>query len=112
MTTQNKRKDDELEKWAIGGGVFTIFLLIIDFFYSSVNEMALLARICIWIGHALISGGWIISFAKWKDPAFDDVRKVVVYLCIVLSIIIGIHHSTVKEDQQVLIDSKQNAAKP
>lgn len=105
MTTQNKRKDDELEVWAIVGGVFTLFLLIIDFFYSSVNQMAGIARIAIWIGHGLVSFGWIISLAKWKDPAYDDVRKGVVYLCIVLSIVIGIHHATVREDKQVLEDS-------
>jgi len=112
MTTQNKRKDDELEIWVIVGAIFTIFLLIIDFFYSSVNQMALIARVAIWIGHGLVSFGWIISLAKWKDPAYDDVRKGVVYLCIVLSIVIGIHHATAKEDAQVIIDSEQNAAKP
>lgn len=112
MTTQNKRKDDELEVWVIVGAIFTLFLLAIDFFYSSVNQMALVARMLIWIGHGLVSLGWIISLAKWKDPAYDEFRKGVVYLCIVLSIIIGIHHATAKEDQQVLIDSKENSAKP
>lgn len=105
MTTQNKRKDDELEVWVIVGAIFTAFLLIIDFFYSSVNQMALIARIAIWIGHGLVSFGWIISLAKWKDPNYDDVRKLVVYLCIALSFIIGIHHSTEVEDKQVIEDS-------
>lgn len=112
MTTQNKRKDDELEIWAIVGGIFTVFLLIIDFFYSSVNQMAGIARIAIWIGHGLVSFGWIISLAKWKDPAYDDVRKAVVAACVALSFIIAIHHATETEDKQVIIDSQQNAAKP
>lgn len=112
MTTQNKRKDDELEVWVLVGAFFTLGLLFFDFFYSSVNEMALIARIFIWIGHGLVSLGWIISLLQWKDPNYDDYRKGVVGLCVILMLVIGIHHATVKEDQQVLIDSKENAAKP
>lgn len=112
MTTQNKRPDDELEIWVIVGAIFTAFLLIIDFAYSSVDEMAKIARYAIWIGHGLVSLGWILSLAKWKDPNWDDIRKGVVGLCATLAIIIAIHHATVKEDIQVQIDSKENSAKP
>jgi len=108
MTTQNKKRDDELKVWIIVGAIFTIFLLIIDFFYSSVNSMAFVARMVIWIGHAALSLGWIISIAKVADPAYDDVRKGVVYLCMVLSLIIGIHHATTVEDKQVIEDSEKN----
>jgi glucose uptake protein GlcU len=112
MSTQEKRKDDELEVWVIVGALFTLGLLFFDFFYSSVNEMAQVARIAIWVGHALVSLGWIISLIQWKNPNYDDTRKGVVGLCVVLMLIIGIHHASVKEDQQVLIDSKENSAKP
>lgn len=108
MTTQNKKRDDELKVWIIVGAIFTIFLLIIDFFYSSVNSMAFAARIVIWIGHAALSLGWIVSIAKVADPAYDDVRKGVVYLCIVLSLVIGIHHALAVEDKQVIEDSEKN----
>lgn len=106
-----KTKDDELLVWVIVGGIFTIFLLIIDFFYSSINEMALIARIGIWVGHAILSFLWVISIAKWKDPNYEIIRKLVVYTAVILGLIIGIHHALSVEDKQVIIDSTENAPK-
>ena len=111
IQTRTKKKDDELLMWTIVGAIFTVMLLFVDFAYSSVNEMGKIARIAIWIGHALLSLLWIITIAKWKDPNYDKTREYTVYLCVVLGLIIGIHHSTVVEDDQVIIDSHENAVK-
>ena len=112
MTTTTKKRDDELLTWVIVGIIFTGGLAFMDFAYSSVNEMAFIARAAIWIGHALLSVLWVLSLTQWKNPNFDVTRKGVVALSVILSLIIGIHHATVREDQQVIIDSKENAAKP
>jgi hypothetical protein len=111
MTTTKKR-DDELLTWVIVGAIFTGGLIFIDFAYSSVNEMAFVARLAIWISHVLLSVLWLLSLAQWRNPNFDVTRKGVVVLSIILSLIIGIHHATTVEDTQVIIDSEQNAAKP
>lgn len=112
MTTQNKRKDDELEVWVIVGGFFTLVLIGVDLFYSSLNEMAKIAKISLGIGHLCVLVGWVISLINWKDPNWDDARKIVVALCVMLMFVIGIHHAVVVENEQVIIDSKENAAKP
>ncbi|SRR6266536_1112944 len=111
MTTTKKR-DDELLTWIIFGAIFTGGLIFIDFGYSSVNKMALIARIAVWIGHGLLSALWLLSLSQWKNPNFDTTRKGVVALSIILSLVIGIHHATTVEDTQVIIDSEQNATKP
>lgn len=112
MTTQNKRKDDELLIWAMVGGIFTLGLLGFDFFYSSINEMSTIAQVWIWIGHGGITLGWIVTILGWANPNYDVVRKAVVAMCVILMLVIGIHHATVIEDKQVIIDSKENAVKP
>jgi len=109
--TATKQKDDELLIWVIVGSIFTIFLLVIDFFYSSVGGMALVAKICIGIGHAILAYLWVVSLANWKDPNYDVIRKCVVYVAVILALIVGIHHATSREDKQVIIDSHENAAK-
>lgn len=112
MIPITKKKDDELSVWIIVGAIFTVGLIFVDFAYSSVNEMGAVARIAVWIGHGILSGLWLASLAKWKNPNYDWVRSAVVGLAIFLSLIIGIHHASTVEDGQVLIDSHENAAKP
>lgn len=104
---QNKKRDDEKGIWLLVGGIFTVFLMIVDFFYSSFDEMAFIAIIGLWIAHIAISGGWIISMAKFKDPNYDFVRKIVVVLSVVTSFIVGMHHAISVEDKQVIEDSNQ-----
>lgn len=112
MTTQNKKKDDELLMLVIVGAIFTLTLIGLDWGYSSVNEMAPIARIGIWVGHGIVSLLWIVVLANWKNPNYDSFRKALIGVVIVLILIIGIHHAVVREDEQVIIDSQENAAKP
>jgi hypothetical protein len=107
MTNTVKPKDDEMKVWLGIGILFTIFLLVIDFFYSSVNSMALVARIGVYALHAAISVCWLVTMAKFNDPAFDNFRKYVVYLCVLTALIVGIHHSLAVEDKSVIDDSNQ-----
>jgi hypothetical protein len=93
------------------GAIFTIALLYIDFAYSSVNEMAKIARVGIWIGHGVLSGLWMVSLLQWKNPNYDYVRRVILALAIILSLIIAVHHSLSVENSQILIDSHENSVK-
>jgi disulfide bond formation protein DsbB len=108
MSVQKKR-DDEKAQWLIVGILFTGFLLVIDIFYSSFGEMAGIAKVLLGIAHAALAVMWIAVMVKFNDPKYDIVRKYVVGLSVVLSLIIGIHHAVVKENKQVLIDSHENS---
>jgi hypothetical protein len=107
----NKMKDDEKRNWLIIGILFTGFLLAVDICYSSFGQMAVIAKVLLGIAHAVLAILWVIVMAKFTDPNFDFCRKYVVYLSVTLSIIIGIHHATVREDKQVLIDAHENSLK-
>jgi hypothetical protein len=104
-----KNRDDEKKQWLIIGILFTGALLGIDFFYSSFSDMAGIAKVVLGIAHAVLALLWIVSMVKFNDPNFDGVRKYIVGLCALLALIIGIHHATVKEDKQVIIDSHENS---
>lgn len=108
MTNQKKR-DDEKRNWLIVGILFTGLLIGFDFGYSSYSEMAGIAKVLLGIGHGALVFMWFIVMIKFNDPNFDVYRKYVAGLAVALTLIIGIHHAVVKEDKQVLIDSKENS---
>ena len=107
-----KRKDDELLILTILAALFTGVLVWMDFKYSSINLMHPILQAVVWLGQIGLAALWVIVFGKWKDPNFDHFRKQTLYVAVILILIVGIHHATVKEDNQVIIDSKENAAKP
>lgn len=108
MTTKNRKKDDELLIWGIVGGIFTLFLIGIDIWYSSFNTLPFIPILFLWIAHAGLGIAWIMSIANWKNPNYDIVRRLIVAVSIILSLIIGVHHSLQREDKQVIIDSNAN----
>lgn len=111
MSLRTKAKDDELLTWTIVGGFFTAGLLGVDIGYSSVNEMGNVAQIAIWVAHGVLALLWVVTIVKWRDPNYDKTRELVVYLCVALSLIIGIHHGSSRENDQVIIDSHENSLK-
>lgn len=106
-----KMKDDEKRNWLIIGVLFTGVLLAIDLFYSSFSQMGGIAKVLLGIAHAVLAVLWVIAMVKFKDPEFDVYRKYVVYLCVAIALIVGIHHATAREDEQVIIDSHENSLK-
>lgn len=111
MTTQNRKKDDELLIWLIVGGLFTFFLLGIDIWYSSYHQMDKFYCWLIVFLHFILVVGWINTIATFGDPNYEWIRKFVCVLALGLSLMVGIHHATAREDKQVTIDSKENADK-
>lgn len=106
------KKDDEKMIWLIVGGLFTLMIIAADLFYSSYSQMPNAFKWVVIVLHAGLAIAWIVSLVKFTDPNYDPVRKIVLALCVVLGLMVGIHHATVKEDEQVIIDSQENAAKP
>lgn len=104
------KQDGELSSWLIVGILFTLTLIGMDIWYSSFAEMGFFKWIVYGL-HCVLGAFIIITFIQFNDPNYDKVRKWVVYLSVVLMLIVGIHHALVREDKQVLIDSKENAEK-
>jgi hypothetical protein len=107
-----KRKDDELLITSIVMFIFLGTLICVSFFYSSWDAMGWwfkkVIQLCYFVNISMSA----VVFIEWQDPNFDKYRKYVCYLSVALILAIGIHHATVREDNQVIIDSKENAAKP
>lgn len=112
MTKRTKAKDDEILVLTVLAIVFTGVLVWMDFKYSSIAEMALGVQWLCWGGQIVLAATWVLVFGNWEDPNFDKWRKVAFGLSCVLMLWVGIHHATSVEDKQVIIDSKENAAKP
>lgn len=106
------RKDDERKVWLIVGIFFTAGLAAMDIFYSAFGQMSNGLQWVAGIMHVGLMVAWLTAMIKFKDPKYDTARYLVVGLCIILALIVGIHKATSKEDKQVIIDSKENAAKP
>lgn len=105
MTIQNRKKDDELLIWLIVGFIFTGTLIGVDIWYSSFHEMAKLYGWAVLFLHFILLAGWIGTLVKFYDPNYDWLRKFVCVLSIILVLMVGIHHATIVEDKQVIIDS-------
>ena len=106
------RKDDEKKIWLIVGILFTSALVAMDIFYSSFGQMSNGLQWVVGILHGALIVAWVTAMIKFADPKYDTARKIVVGLCVLLGLIVGIHHATSVEDKQVIIDSRENAAKP
>lgn len=105
------RKDDEKKIWLIVGVLFTGFLIGIDIGYSSFGEMAKILLGIISFLHLIVVALWVLVMTKFTDPNYDGARKLLVWICVVITLIVGIHHATSIEDKQVIIDSHENANK-
>lgn len=106
------RKDNEKLAWLIVGGFFTAGLIAMDIWYSSFSLMPKLLLGVVAFLHLVLVAVWILIMVKFSDPNYDGYRKPLLWLCVGIMLIVGIHHATAKEDAQIIIDSKENAAKP
>lgn len=107
-----KRKDDESLFLAIIEILFLGAFIGIDLFYSSLSLMPTALLVAVWVGKIAMAVCVVVSWVKFKDPNFDKFRVATVVLAVILALTIGIHHATAREDNQVIIDSHENAQKP
>lgn len=105
------RKDDELPVLTILGILFTGLLVYMDFKYSSIGKMHIALQAVAWLGQIGLAAIWVIVFGKWQDPKYDKYRQIAFVLVSALILWVGIHHATAREDNQVIIDSRENALK-
>lgn len=107
-----KKRDDEKLHWLLVGILLTAVIIWMDIWYSSFNLMHWLLIGLVSVLHLLLAAFWVIIMSKFNDPNYDGYRKGLCVICALLILIVGIHHATSVEDNQVIIDSKENAAKP
>lgn len=103
---------NEKRSWVIAEIIFLGLFIFISGWYSSYSAMGDWLKALVWIGRIGIAACVVVSWAKFNDPNYEKYRKATVVLAVVFSLIIGIHHAVAREDNQVQIDSKENAAKP
>jgi len=108
-----KKKDDELPFLVIGSAIFTIALICVDIWYSDWNTMfhskdilAMFGPIAV-ILHLAIISGWIFVISKWKDPNYDYLRKMLIYVIIVTLFIVAGFRVAKNESDAVLDDSNK-----
>lgn len=111
MTARSKKKDSEIFILTGLALLFTGFLAWMDINYSSIHEMGLVSQVLVWGGQIILAAIWVLVFGNWKDPGFDKWRYAAFIIVSILILWVGIHHATSKEDNQVLIDSKENVTK-
>lgn len=105
------KQDDELSTWSIVGGLFTLFMLGIDIWYSSYGTMAVGLKWASIIVQALIGVAWVIEMFNYNDPNFEYLRKIICIGCVIVSIVVGVNHAVAREDKQVQVDSNENSNK-
>jgi hypothetical protein len=105
------KQDGELSTWLIVGGLFTLFMLGIDIWYSSYGAMAVGLKWSMIIVQIVIGILWVVEMLNFNNPNFEKMRQLICVLSVVVSIIVGINHAVAREDKQVLIDSQQNKDK-
>lgn len=111
MTFETKeKKNDELLTLAVIELLFMGAYIGVSGWYSSLSLMPTGLLVAVWIGRLAMTVCIIVTWLKFKDPNYDKYRWGVVILAAALSLTIGIHHATVKEDKQIIIDSKENAS--
>lgn len=107
----NSKKDGEKLAWVIAEIIFIGLYIFVSGWYSSYSKMATGLQVLVWVGRIAMVVCVLTSWVKFKNPNFDIYRKATVGIAIVLSLIIGIHHSVNREDTQVIIDSHENSLK-
>lgn len=107
----NEIKNDKIY-WIIAEIIFLALYIFISGWYTSYPVMETWLKVIVWILQIGAVACIVISWAKVTDPNYQKYRVATILLLVALSLIIGIHHATTKEDNQVLIDSKENATKP
>lgn len=107
----NEIKNDKVY-WIIAELIFIALYVYISGWYTSYPVMETWLKVIVWIMRIGAVGCIVISWLNITDPNYEKYRRVTVMLLVALSLIIALHHSLNREDNQVLIDSKENAVKP
>lgn len=106
-----ERKDGEKLSWVIAEIIFIGVYFFIDGWYTSYPVMPDALKVVVWIGRLALAACVIVTWVNFKNPNYEIYRKFTVAIALILSLVIGVHHASEKDTNQVIIDSKENAAK-
>lgn len=99
MATIPKKKDDEFSVLVIVCGIFSLTLVIIDFFAAKWGQMNFWIILLALIFHALTAFAWVKAIRNWQDPNYDYWRKICVAGAIAAILIIMGHRAGWLENQ-------------
>lgn len=88
-----KRKDDELFWLLVVNGIFTVALLLVDFFAAKWSVMPVWLKVGVVFLHCLTGVYWYKSLKNFSNPNYDYTRKVVAGLTLFTIAVIMFHHS-------------------
>jgi predicted ferric reductase len=89
----NKEDKDEFSFILLGCGIFTLALVIIDFFTAKWGVMPGWVLTLVIVFHGLTALSWVRIIQKWKDPKYDYWRKVVIAAAIAAILVIMFHRA-------------------
>lgn len=92
-TVTKKKKDDEFSFILLGCGVFTLTLVVIDFFFAKWGSMSFWIIALAVIFHAATALAWYKVAKNWQDPNYDYWRKIVVGASIAAILVIMLHRA-------------------
>lgn len=102
------KRDNEMVNYIVLLTLFVGTLIGVDIYYSSFEIMSSIFKWSIYGLHSLLVIFIIVSIVNSTDPNFDKVRKWAYAVTFILIFSVGIHHATAREDNQVIINSKEN----
>lgn len=88
-----KEEKDEFSFILLVCGIFTLALVIIDFFAAKWGSMAAWIIILVVILHAFTAWAWLKVIRNWTDPNFDYWRKLVIAGAIAAILVIMFHRA-------------------
>lgn len=110
MATNVKKKDDEFSFILAGCGVFTLVLVIADFFWAKWGSMSFWIIALIVILHALTAFAWYKIVRNWQDPNYDYWRKIVIATAIAGILVIMGHRAGWLENKMFQETVEENKA--
>jgi hypothetical protein len=98
-TTTLKKKDDEFSILVLVCGIFTLTLVICDFFYAKWGSMNFWILALAVIFHAVTAFAWYKVIRNWQDPNYDYWRKILVAAAIAGILVVMGHRAGWIENQ-------------
>ena len=111
--SSDKKNDGEIGQLAIGAGISTAILLVVDLFYYNMHDLLtswfVIPFIIIHVG---LLACWAMVIKNFEGPNYDKYRKLAVAVAIAGLLLILGHRAAWKESISVIEDSKQEQRKP
>jgi hypothetical protein len=103
-----QKRDDEKGQLAIGGGIFTAVLIVVDLLFAGPIFGTILFSTLFIIVHGILGICWVVAISKFNDPNYDYWRKWAIYVAIAgLALVLG--YLAYENEMGAVIDDSNKA---